>query len=206
MSARQFSTDRLDSTDRLHSTDSRIHSTGRHYSTDRPYSTDRQDSTVIDSKLTHVDSTGKASMVNVGHKNMTKRTALASGKIYLGEEVFKLVENNQMRKGDVLTVSQIAGVMGVKQTSNLIPLCHPLNLDKIDIKLRLDQSDFSVLVSACVECSGKTGVEMEALTGVSVTLLTVYDMCKAVTKDMVIGDIKLVIKTGGKSDYENISL
>lgn len=154
-----------------------------------------------DSRLTHVDSEGKASMVDVGHKNDTTRSATATGKIILGEKAFKLVESNQMKKGDVLTVSQIAGVMGAKHTSNLIPLCHPLILDKIDIKLKLDKSDFSVLVEGSVQCSGKTGVEMEALTGVSVTLLTVYDMCKAVTKDMLIGEIKLVKKTGGKSDY-----
>jgi len=154
-----------------------------------------------DSRLTHVDSDGRASMVDVGHKNDTIRTAKATGKIILGEKAFKLVESNQMKKGDVLTVSQIAGVMGAKHTSNLIPLCHPLILDKIDIKLKLDESDYSVLVEGSVQCSGKTGVEMEALTGVSVTLLTVYDMCKAVTKDMLIGEIKLVKKTGGKSDY-----
>jgi len=159
-----------------------------------------------DSRLTHVDSDGKASMVNVGHKNDTVRTAIASGKIILGEEAFTLVESNQMKKGDVLTVSQIAGVMGAKHTSNLIPLCHPLILDKVDIKLKLNKSDFSVLVEGSVQCSGKTGVEMEALTGVSVTLLTVYDMCKAVTKDMVIGEIKLLKKTGGKSEYRNAAL
>jgi len=156
-----------------------------------------------DSSLTHVDSTGKASMVNVGHKKETTRTAVATGKITLGEGVFKLVESNQMKKGDVLTVSQLAGLMGAKQTSNLIPLCHPLILDRVDIKLKLNKLDFSVTAEGVVQCTGKTGVEMEALTGVSVALLTVYDMCKAVTKDMVIGEIKLVEKTGGKSDYKN---
>jgi len=156
-----------------------------------------------DSSLTHVDSEGKASMVNVGHKKETTRTAVATGKIIVGEEVFKLVESNQMKKGDVITVSQLAGLMGAKQTSNLIPLCHPLILDKIEIKLKLNKLDFSVTAEGIVQCSGKTGVEMEALTGVSVALLTVYDMCKAVTKDMVISEIKLVKKTGGKSDYKN---
>ena len=159
-----------------------------------------------DSRLTHVDSDGKASMVDVGQKNDTVRTAIATGKIILGENAFKLVESNQMKKGDVLTVSQIAGVMGAKQTANLIPLCHPLILNKIDVKLKLDKSDFSVIVEGSVQCSGKTGVEMEALTAVSVTLLTVYDMCKAVTKDMTIENIKLVKKTGGKSDYKNTPL
>jgi len=156
-----------------------------------------------ESSLTHVDSDGKASMVDVGHKNDTIRSAIATGKIILGEKAFHLVESNQMKKGDVLTVSQIAGVMGAKQTSNLIPLCHPLILNKIDVKLKLDKSDFSVIVEGTVECSGKTGVEMEALTAVTVTLLTVYDMCKAVTKDMTIHNVKLVKKTGGKSDYQN---
>jgi len=156
-----------------------------------------------DARLTHVDSDGKASMVNVGHKVDTIRTAIATGKIILGEQAFELVQNNQIKKGDVLTVSQIAGVMGAKQTPNLIPLCHPLILSKIDVKLNLDKSDCSVTVEGSVECSGKTGVEMEALTAVSVTLLTVYDMCKAVTKDMTIEGIKLVKKTGGKTDYQN---
>jgi len=157
-----------------------------------------------DVNLTHVDSEGKAAMVDVGHKIDTTRTAVATGKIVVGEVAFKLIENNQMKKGDVLTVAQIAGVMGTKQTSNLIPLCHPLILNNIDIRLRLNESDFSVIVEGSVTCHGKTGVEMEALTGVSVALLTVYDMCKAVTKDMVIGEVKLIKKTGGKSDYHTI--
>merc|ERR1719414_950884 len=140
-------------------------------------------------------------MVNVGHKKETTRTAVATGNIFLGEEVFKLVESNQMKKGDVLTVSQLAGVMGAKQTSNLIPLCHPLQLDNIEVRLELDPTDLAIKVEAKVEVTGKTGVEMEALTSVSVSLLTIYDMCKAVTKNMIITDIKLIIKTGGKSEY-----
>ena len=140
-------------------------------------------------------------MVGVGNKSDTRRVALASGKIILGEAAFKLVQENNIKKGDVLSVAQIAGIMGAKQTSSLIPLCHPLNLDNVEVKLSMEDTDLSIKVEAMVEVTGKTGVEMEALTSVSVTLLTVYDMCKAVTKDMVITDIKLRLKTGGKSDY-----
>merc|ERR1719300_444419 len=151
--------------------------------------------------LTHVDSEGHARMVGVGNKSATRRVALASGKIILGEAAFKLVQENNIKKGDVLSVAQIAGIMGAKQTSSLIPLCHPLNLDNVEVKLSMEDTDLSIKVEAMVEVTGKTGVEMEALTSVSVTMLTVYDMCKAVTKDMVITDIKLRLKTGGKSDY-----
>jgi len=163
----------------------------------RQFSSDGHDS----DHLTHVDSDGKAAMVGVGHKTITRRTAVASGKIIIGEAAFKLVSDNNIKKGDVLTVAQIAGVMAAKKTSSLIPLCHPLNLDNIKVQLKLDPEDYSVNVQSEVDVSAKTGVEMEALTSVSVTLLTVYDMCKAVTKNMTITDIKLDIKTGGKSDY-----
>ena len=151
--------------------------------------------------LTHVDGEGRAEMVDVGEKAVSRRTAVAEGKIVLGETAWRLVEENKIKKGDVLTVSQLAGLMAVKQTSSLIPLCHPLNVDNITITLTLHPSDYSVQVRAEVSCTDKTGVEMEALTGVSVALLTVYDMCKAVTKDMTISDIRLLSKTGGKSDY-----
>ena len=140
-------------------------------------------------------------MVDVGLKSVTRRTAVAGGKIVVGETAWRLVEQNKVKKGDVITVSQLAGLMAVKQTSNLIPLCHPLNMDNINISLTLDPTDYSVLVRAEVSCAEKTGVEMEALTGASVALLTVYDMCKAVTKDMTISNIRLLSKTGGKSDY-----
>lgn len=140
-------------------------------------------------------------MVNVGQKIETSRTAVAVGKIMLGSKTFCLVESNQIKKGDVLSVAQIAGIMGAKQTSALIPLCHPLLLDSVDVKVRLDKDLEAVVVEATVSCTGRTGVEMEALTAVTVALLTLYDMCKAVDKDMVMGDIKLIKKTGGKSDY-----
>lgn len=151
--------------------------------------------------LTHIDKTGKAKMVNVGQKIETSRTAVAVGKIMLGSKTFCLVESNQIKKGDVLSVAQIAGIMGAKQTSALIPLCHPLLLDSVDVKVRLDKDLEAVVVEGTVSCTGRTGVEMEALTAVTVALLTLYDMCKAVDKDMVMGDIKLIKKTGGKSDY-----
>lgn len=162
---------------------------------------DRGDDSV---HLTHVDSAGNAKMVDVGGKRDSVRTALARGSIVLGREAYMLVVSNQVKKGDVLTVAQLAGIMGAKQTSNLIPLCHPLLLNKIEVNLYLDQTPgaYSVIAEAQVECSGKTGVEMEALSAVSVALLTVYDMCKAVTKDMVITDVHLVSKKGGKSDYQ----
>ena len=162
-----------------------------HYSTSSS-STDREG-------LTHVDAQGRAKMVDVGAKSVTRRTAVAQGSIVIGETAFRLVQDNNIKKGDVLTVSQLAGVMAAKHTANLIPLCHPLNLDKIDVKLILDSADWSVLVTAEVSCADKTGVEMEALTAVSVTLLTVYDMCKAVNKEMTINNIRLLAKTGGKS-------
>jgi len=156
--------------------------------------------------LTHVDGDGKASMVDVGDKIDTVRTAVAFGTIVLGKEAFNKVVQNQIKKGDVLSVSQLAGIFGAKQTSNLIPLCHPLLLNKIEVRLRLDQTpnSYSVQAEAEVTCSGKTGVEMEALTAVSISLLTVYDMCKAVSKDMIISNIRLISKTGGKSGYKSL--
>lgn len=141
-------------------------------------------------------------MVHVGQKIETSRTAVAVGKIMLGSHTFSLVQSNQIKKGDVLSVAQIAGIMGAKQTSSLIPLCHPLVLDSVNVEVGLDQGQEAVVVEATVSCTGRTGVEMEALTAVTVALLTLYDMCKAVDKDMVIGEVKLVKKTGGKSDYE----
>lgn len=159
------------------------------------------------SDLSHVDTDGKASMVDVGKKKETRRSALASASIRIGRETFELVKANQMKKGDVLTVSQLAGIMGAKQTSSLIPLCHPLLIDKVGVELKLNEDCCSVDILCEVNVCGKTGVEMEALTGASVAALTVYDMCKAVTKDMVIGEVKLVKKSGGKSgDFDRDKL
>jgi cyclic pyranopterin monophosphate synthase len=147
-------------------------------------------------KLSHTDESGKANMVDVGEKPDMLRSASAEGKIWLRPETVKLIGGDQMKKGDVLTVAEIAGIQGGKKTSDLIPLCHPLLIHKMDVKTFLEKD--GVKVTAYARCTGKTGIEMEALTAVSVTLLTIYDMCKAVDKQMVIGEIKLTEKT--KSD------
>jgi len=140
-------------------------------------------------------------MVGVAAKRDTIRTAEAEGRIIIGRTATTLVAQNGMKKGDVLTVAQLAGVMGAKATSSLIPLCHPILITNITVNLTLDVEQAAVVVRSRVECTGKTGVEMEALTGASIALLTVYDMCKAVSKDMVITDVHLVTKTGGKTEY-----
>lgn len=144
-------------------------------------------------KLTHTDAKGNARMVDVGNKSQMKRIAKAQGEITLSAEARQLVKENKMIKGDVLTIAEIAGIQAAKQTSSLIPLCHPLMLENVFVKAGLTRS--GVTVESEVHSTGKTGVEMEALTGVSVALLTVYDMCKAVDKNMVISRICLVEKT-----------
>lgn len=149
--------------------------------------------------LSHVDIQGKASMVNVSEKPSSKRVAVASGKVCLGPTAFALVSANQMSKGDVLTVAKIAGICGAKQTGNLIPLCHNISLSNIQVNLELDEQEHSVHINAEVVATGVTGVEMEALTAVSVAALTIYDMCKAVSKHVTISNIQLESKMGGKS-------
>lgn len=144
-------------------------------------------------ELSHIDNNGKANMVDVGDKPQQIRQAKATGFIMLSSETVKLIKENQMKKGDVLTVSEIAGIQAAKQTPSLIPLCHTLMLTKVDVKATL--MDNGVKVDSLVKCVGQTGVEMEALTAVSVALLTVYDMCKAVDKNMVIDGITLIEKT-----------
>lgn len=144
------------------------------------------------SKFSHIDEKGKASMVDVGNKPVQKRTAVAEGFIALQPETVQLIKQNQMKKGEVLTVAEIAGIQGAKRTSELIPLCHTLLLTKVKVKTTLLEN--GVRVSTEVHCNGQTGVEMEALNGTSIALLTVYDMCKAVDKQMVIGEIKLLEK------------
>jgi len=143
-------------------------------------------------KLTHTDKTGKAIMVDVGDKEPQQRIAKASGHISMSKQTLNLIKDNLLKKGDVLTVSQIAGINAAKQTSSLIPLCHNIVLDNVKVDAKTDSN--GVLVESEVRCSGKTGVEMEALTAVSVALLTVYDMCKAVDKNMVIDNICLTEK------------
>ncbi len=153
--------------------------------------------------FTHFNDQGRAKMVDVGEKPPTRRSATAAGRVLVNEETFRLIKSGGMKKGDVLTVAQVAGVMGAKRTPELIPMCHPILIDGIDLRLSLNEDRLSVEIEATVSCDGRTGVEMEALTAVSAAALTVYDMCKAVQKDMVIEDIRLIRKSGGvHGDFE----
>ena len=149
-------------------------------------------------EFTHLDKHGRANMVDVGGKKPQRRRATAKGIIFLSAETIAMVRDNEIKKGDVLTVAQIAGIQAAKQTSLLIPLCHPLAIDKIDVKLNITEQ--GITAESEVRCIGRTGVEMEALTAVSAALLTVYDMCKAVDKNMQISEIKLLEKA--KEDVE----
>lgn len=149
--------------------------------------------------LTHVDSSGKASMVDVSHKDSSSRTADASCIVHLGPAAYQLVKSNQIKKGDVLTLAQIAGIQGAKQTAYLIPLCHNIFLSKVEVHLQLVDEQSAVVISSTAKTTGQTGVEMEALTAAVVAALTVYDMCKAVSKDIVVSDLRLDFKAGGKS-------
>lgn len=152
--------------------------------------------------FTHFDDNGKAIMVDVSDKTETLRIAVASGKITLGPAIYKAIEGGNVKKGDVLSVATTAGIMGAKKTYELIPMCHILPLESCKIEYKKDPNEFSITAICTVKITGKTGVEMEALTGVSVALLTIYDMCKALDKGMVISDIRLEKKSGGKSgDY-----
>ena len=153
--------------------------------------------------FTHFNDEGRARMVDVGEKAVTTRTAVAAGRVLLNRATFDLVRSGGMKKGDVLTVAQVAGIMGAKRTPDVIPMCHPIALNGIDLSLKLDEALLSVEITATVRVDGRTGVEMEALTAVSIAALTVYDMCKAVQRDMVISDIRLLKKAGGvHGDYE----
>ncbi|XP_018576118.1 molybdenum cofactor biosynthesis protein 1 isoform X2 [Anoplophora glabripennis] len=154
--------------------------------------------------LTHVDQHGKARMVNVSDKSVTTRTAKATAKVKVGPEISHLIKENALKKGDVLSIAELAGIIGAKKTSALIPLCHNIPLNSVRVTAELDSKTQEVIIYAAVQCEGKTGVEMEALTAVSVAALTVYDMCKAVSKTIVITDIHLLSKSGGRSgDYVN---
>ena len=149
--------------------------------------------------LTHVDEKGRAHMVDVGGKVDTERVAVARGEITMRPETLRLIVDKGVPKGDVLAVAQVAGIMAAKRVPDLIPLCHPLPLTKVDVAFRIDEVASRIEITATAHCSGKTGVEMEALTAVSVAALTIYDMAKAVERTMRIGDIRLVRKSGGKS-------
>ena len=154
---------------------------------------------MTDKKLSHIDADGNASMVDVSDKDVTHRVATAAGSVLMEPETMLLIQQGGVKKGDVLSVARLAGIMGAKKTPELIPLCHPLALTGVDVTLTCDPERHAVDISATCRLAGKTGVEMEALTAVSVAALTVYDMCKAVDRGMRIGDIRVVHKAGGKS-------
>ena len=150
-------------------------------------------------KLTHFDDSGQAHMVNVGDKPNTHRIAIAIGQITMLPETFKMVEAGTHKKGDVLGIARIAGIQASKKTADLIPLCHPLALSHVSLEFELKKETNSIKCQVRAETTGPTGVEMEALTAVQIALLTIYDMCKAVDRGMVMGDVKLLEKSGGKS-------
>lgn len=155
--------------------------------------------------FTHFNQDGEAIMVDVSQKDITMRIAIAEGSIKVNQEVFRSIKEQTNKKGDVLAVARIAGIMAAKKTSDMIPLCHPLFITKVTIDFELDEENYMIKAIATTKVNGKTGVEMEALHAVSVTLLTIYDMCKAIDKSMEISDIRLLHKEGGKSgvyDYE----
>jgi len=151
--------------------------------------------------FSHLDENGNAVMVDVTEKNITQRIARASGRIYVGEEVFNAIKGGNVPKGDVFACARVAGIMAAKKTSELIPLCHPLLLTGIAVEFETEEDQNAIKCVCTVKLSGKTGVEMEALTGTSVALLTIYDMCKAISKRMEISDIHLEEKDGGKSGH-----
>lgn len=151
--------------------------------------------------FTHLDQDGKANMVDVTNKELTVREAIAEAYVEMAAETLALIVNGQHHKGDVFATARIAGIMAAKKTSDLIPLCHPLALTKVEVKITADIEHNRVRIESLCKLSGKTGVEMEALTAASVAALTIYDMCKAVQKDMVISTVRLLEKTGGKSGH-----
>jgi cyclic pyranopterin monophosphate synthase len=153
---------------------------------------------MTEKKLTHLDESGTARMVDVGHKPDTERVAVARGSVRMAPETLALIVAGNMKKGDVLTVAQLAGIMAAKRTAELIPLCHPLQLSHVDVTCRPNEAESRVDIEATVRLRGKTGVEMEALTAVSVAALTIYDMAKAVDRHMQLSDIRVVAKSGGQ--------
>jgi cyclic pyranopterin phosphate synthase len=150
-------------------------------------------------KLSHIDDRGRASMVDVSGKAATEREAVAAGCIKMHPETLKLISENRVAKGNVLETARLAGIMAAKKTSGLIPLCHPLNITSVSIDFETSEEDSRIEIRGTARCTGQTGVEMEALTAVSVAALTIYDMCKAVDREMIISDIMLLEKRGGKS-------
>jgi len=150
-------------------------------------------------KLTHLDKHGKARMVDVSDKPATKREAVARGSVFMKKVTIRLIQDNKISKGDVLGVARIAGIMAAKKTSELIPMCHPLNISSVNIDFEVDAKKHKIDIESRVKITGRTGVEMEALTAVAVAALTIYDMCKSADKGMIISDIMLIEKKGGKS-------
>jgi cyclic pyranopterin phosphate synthase len=150
-------------------------------------------------KLTHLDDQGRARMIDVSEKEVSSRIAVARGSIHMRPETLDLILEGKVEKGDVFSVARVAGIMATKKTSELIPMCHPLNITSVEIELNPEKNPARVEIEASVRVSGKTGVEMEAMTAVSVAGLTIYDMCKAIDREMSIGEIRLVKKSGGKS-------
>ncbi|MCK4396112.1 cyclic pyranopterin monophosphate synthase MoaC [candidate division WOR-3 bacterium] len=150
-------------------------------------------------KLTHFDESGRASMVDITGKENTERYAIAKGRVYMKPETIALIEEDKIKKGDVITVAKVAGIMAAKRVDELIPMCHKLLLNSINIDIEMNKKESFLEIRCTAKSRGKTGVEMEAFTGVSVAALTIYDMCKAVDREIVISDIKLIEKHGGKS-------
>lgn len=153
-------------------------------------------------QLTHTDEAGKARMVDVNHKLITERLAVASAVVHVGPDIAKLIEQNSVKKGDVLSIAQIAGIIGAKRTAEIIPLCHNIPISSVVINTVLNLTDNCVNIRATVKCEGKTGVEMEALCAVTTAALTIYDMCKAISKNITISDVMLLKKSGGKQFYQ----
>ncbi|MFV0370295.1 MAG: cyclic pyranopterin monophosphate synthase MoaC [Azonexus sp.] len=157
--------------------------------------------TTDSSPLTHFDAAGQAHMVDVGEKPPSARLARASGRIRMQAATFELIAGGSAKKGDVLGVARLAAIQAAKRTGELIPLCHPLGLDRVSVDFTLDPASASIACTVTAACHGRTGIEMEALTAVSIGLLTIYDMCKAVDRGMVIGEVRLIEKQGGKSGH-----
>ncbi len=155
----------------------------------------------MEHKLNHINAQGEAVMVDISHKGITQRTAIACGSIRMNAAAFEAIKSGQNKKGDALATARIAGIMAAKQTPQMIPLCHTLLLESVSVDFWADESAYTITATCTARCTGKTGAEMEALCGASTALLTLYDMCKALDKGMCITDIHLKQKTGGKSDY-----
>ena len=153
----------------------------------------------MNNSLTHFNEEGRARMVDVSDKDHTSRRAVATGEVHMRPETLQLIQGGQIKKGDVLAVAQVAGIMGAKKTHELIPLCHPLSIDHIELDLKWDVKQNTLNITATCQVDGKTGVEMEAMTAVSVAALTVYDMCKAIDREIRLTEIKLISKSGGSS-------